>query len=116
MINIDDFQKIEMAVGRIISAEALPDSKKLLKLSVDFAEEKPRQVISGIAKYFKDPQELINQKCMFVVNLEPRSIAGYNSEAMILAVSTDENLPDAGVGKFSLITTLPDIPPGTRAK
>jgi len=109
MINIDDFAKLELRVGQILSAEKVPDTDKLLKLSVNLGEEKPRQVVSGIALYFPDLAVLVGKKCMFVANLEPRVIRGLESQGMILAVSTED-------GKFSLLEPHNDIPPGTRAK
>jgi methionine--tRNA ligase beta chain len=109
MINIEEFQKTEMKVGEVLSAERVPNSEKLLKLSVNLGEESPRQVVSGIAKFFSDPELLVGKKCMFVTNLEPRMLMGLESQAMILAVSTPE-------GQFSLITPDQSIPPGTSAK
>ena len=109
MINYDDFAKVEIKAGKILSAEKIPDSEKLLKLMVDFAEEAPRQIISGIARYFPDEQVLVGRKCMFVTNLEPRKLMGYESNGMLFAVSTDE-------GAFSLLEVGEDIPPGTKAK
>lgn len=109
MINIEDFKKIEMAVGKILSAEKVPDTDKLLKLSVDLGEENPRQIISGIALYFPEPDALVGKKCMFATNLEPRTIRGLESNGMIMAVSTDD-------GKFSLLAVDDIIPAGTRAK
>ena len=109
MINIEDFKKIEIVVGKILSAEKIPDTDKLLKLSVDMNEEKPRQIVSGISLYFPDCSVLIGKKCMFVANLEPRMIRGYESQGMILAVSTDDD-------KFSLLEPSDDIPVGSRAK
>ncbi|MEK9161550.1 MAG: methionine--tRNA ligase, partial [Patescibacteria group bacterium] len=85
MINFNDFQKIEISVGEVLSVEKIENSEKLLKLSVDFGEEKPRQVISGIAKTFKQPEKLVGKQFLFVTNLEPRSIMGLESQAMILA-------------------------------
>lgn len=85
MINFNDFQKIEIRVGEILSAEKIENSEKLLKLSVDFGEEKPRQVVSGIAKTFKQPEKLVGKQFLFVANLEPRSIMGLESQSMILA-------------------------------
>ena len=85
MITFNDFQKIEIKVGMILSAEPVPGSEKLLKLSVDFGEPTPRQVVSGIAKTFKQPEKLIGKQFLFVTNLEPRSIMGLESQAMILA-------------------------------
>lgn len=108
-INIEDFKKVELAVGKILSAEKVPDTDKLLKLSVDLGEESPRQIVSGIATYFPDLNDLVGKKCMFVANLEPRTIRGLESNGMILAVSTDE-------GKFSLLSPNDEMPVGTRAR
>ena len=70
MITFSDFQKIEIKVGTILSAEKVEGSEKLLKLSVDFGEPAPRQVVSGIAKTFREPQKLIGKQFAFVTNLE----------------------------------------------
>jgi methionyl-tRNA synthetase len=115
-ISYDDFSKVEIKVGKILSAEKVPDTDKLLRLSVDFGEidlatntSKPRQIVSGISTYFPDPAVLIGRKAMFVTNLEPRTIKGLVSDGMLFAVSTPE-------GAFSLLEPGQDIPPGTRAK
>lgn len=105
----DDFKKIEIRAGKILSAEKIPDTDKLLKLSVDFAEAAPRQIVSGISMYFPDPAVLVGRVCMFVTNLEPRTIRGFQSNGMLFAVSTAD-------GKFSLLEPNGDIPPGTIAK
>jgi methionyl-tRNA synthetase len=138
MVSIDDFKKIEMKIGQIKTVERVPDTDKLLRLTVDFgpkpvvekteeeagqsvseevveetetkeAEERDiRQVVSGIAGFFEDPQTLVDVKCPFVTNLEPRTIRGLESQAMILAVVD-------GVGGFSILqATLADIPVGTK--
>ena len=86
MISYEDFKKAEIRIGKIISAEKIPDTDKLLLLKVDFAEEPPRQIISGIAMHFPDLLSLVGIKCAFVANLEPRTIRGYESQGMILAV------------------------------
>ena len=86
MISIDDFKKVDITVGKILSAEKIPETDKLLKLSVDFGELQPRQIISGISLYFPDCSILIGKKCVFVVNLEPRIIRGLESQGMILAL------------------------------
>jgi len=85
MITIDDFAKIEMRVGKILSVEKVENTDKLLKLSVDFGELGSRQVISGIALYMPDSQVLVGKHVGFVFNLEPRTIRGLESQAMILA-------------------------------
>lgn len=109
MISIEDFKKVELVVGEILSAEKVPETDKLLKLSVNLGEATPRQIISGIALYFPDCSVLIGRKCMFVANLEPRVIRGVESDGMILAVSTEDN-------KFSLLEPNDEIPVGTHAK
>ncbi len=109
MINIDEFQKMELRVGQILSAEKVPETDKLLKLSVDLGEGSPRTIVSGISLYFPDLTVLVGKKCMFVANLEPRVIKGIESQGMILAVSTED-------GKFSLLEPNSEIGVGTRAK
>ncbi len=108
MITIEDFKKLEIKVGHILSAEPVEGSEKLLKLSVDMGEESPRQIVSGIAAYFLDPNELIGKKCAFAANLEPRTIMGLESQGMILAVSGDNF--------FSLLEASANTPPGSKVK
>lgn len=129
MITIDDFQKIEIKIGKILSVEKVPETDKLLKLSVDFSEVGPRQIISGVAMYFADLQELVGKKCAFVTNLEPRIIKGLESQGMILAVSglkpqngsSDQNSV-SGLGLitensfFSLLEAKEDVPTGSQIK
>ena len=96
MINLDDFHKVEIRVGKILSAEKVADTDKLLKLSVDLNEATPRQIISGIAAYFPEPEKLVGVLCPFVTNLEPRVIRGLESQGMIMAAHDDD-------GNFSLL-------------
>ncbi len=107
-ISFDDFKKVEMRIGKILSAERVEGSDKLLKLSVDFGEESPRQVISGIGKYFENLEDLTGKHHAFVTNLEPRSIMGFESQAMIIAASTENEV--------AFFTTPVSIPPGTLLK
>ncbi len=108
MITIDEFKNAEIRIGVILSAERVPDTDKLLKLSVDFGEGTPRQIISGIAGFIQDPSILVGLRCPFVANLEPRVIHGFESQGMILAVGGHEGVP------FSLLTASAEIPAGTR--
>ncbi len=108
-INIEDFMKVNLKLGQILSVEKVPETDKLLRLSVDLGEETPRQIISGIALYFEDIQSLVGKKCMFVANLEPRKIKGFESNGMIMALSTED-------GKFSLLSPDSDMPVGTSAR
>ena len=126
MITFDDVMKVEIQVGLVLSAEKIPATDKLLKLSVDFGtilkhEAKPeanktdmievndiRQVVSGIAIAFLDPTVLVGKKFIFVTNLEPRKIKSFESQAMILASGEGEGL--------TLFTPLKDVPPGSHLK
>ncbi len=104
-ISIDDFKKIEIKIGHILSAEKIEDTDKLLKLSVDFGEENPRQIVSGIATHFPTTEDLVGKKCAFATNLEPRIIKNIESQGMILAVS--------GHNFFSLLEVSKDVPSGS---
>jgi methionyl-tRNA synthetase len=112
MISIDDFKKLEIKIGHILLAEKVPGSEKLLKLSVNFGEESPRQIVSGIAKHFPNEAELVGVKCAFAANLEPREIMGLTSQGMILAVSGG----DGENSFFSLLETKQNTPPGSQVK
>jgi methionine--tRNA ligase beta chain len=91
-ISIDDFKKVEIKVGEIISAERIEGSEKLLKLKVNFGAEE-RQVLSGIGPFFADPNELVGKRCLFVTNLAPRMMMGLESQAMIMATGGEEGNP-----------------------
>ena len=114
MISIDEFKKVEIRAGKILSVELIEGSDKLLKLSVGFGEEAPRQILSGIKKYFEDPQELVGVTCAFVTNLEPREMMGLTSQGMIMAASGD--LPAQTGSFFSLLKFSEDTPPGSLVK
>jgi methionyl-tRNA synthetase len=106
-INIDDFKKIEIKVGEILSAEKVENADKLLKLEVSFGTEK-RQIVSGIAEFYPNPVDLIGLKVPFVTNLESRTIKGLESNGMIMAALDREG------GNFSLPKIDSQIPAGTR--
>ena len=88
MITYEDFQKIEIKIGQVVSAEKVPETDKLLKLEVDFGEEKNRTIVSGIAHAIT-PEDIIGKQVPFVTNLEPRTIRGVESNGMIM-VAIDE--------------------------
>ncbi len=90
-IEFADFQKLDLRVGTIIAAEQHPDADKLLRFDVDLGEEKPRQIISGIAEFF-NPAELVGKKVVVVANLPPRKLRGLVSHGMILTAEKDEHL------------------------
>lgn len=88
MINYDDFQKIDLRVAKILEAEKVAGSEKLVKLQIELGEEK-RQIVAGIGKAYS-PEDLINREIVIVANLEPRQLMGEASQGMLLAASTDE--------------------------
>ncbi len=88
LIDFDDFQKIDLRVATIASAEPVPKSKKLLKLKVDLGFEE-RTVISGISQYYT-PEQLVGKKIVLVANLKPAVLMGIESQGMVLAASNDE--------------------------
>lgn len=101
-ITFDDFMKVDLRVGQILTAVRHPDPKvtKLLILSVDVGEPEPRTILAGIAGHW-DPNLLLGRKIVVVANLAPREMRGYTSHGMLLAA-----------GPSSLITT--DAAPGSK--
>jgi methionyl-tRNA synthetase len=96
-ITFDDFMKMDLRTGKIIEAEKIKKSKKLLKLQVDIGSE-VRQVVAGIAECH-EPDDLIGQTIILVANLKPAKLMGIESQGMILAASSDGNIELAGFGK-----------------
>lgn len=91
LIEFADFQKLDLRVGTILAAEQHPDADKLLRFDVDLGEEKPRQIISGIAEHFK-PADLVGYKVVVVANLPPRKLRGLVSHGMILTAEKEGHL------------------------
>lgn len=89
-ITIDDFKKIDLRVGRVIEAEKVEKSAKLIKLQIEIGNEK-RQVIAGIAQHYK-AEDLVGKLVVIVANLQPAKLMGYDSEGMILAASNDSGV------------------------
>ena len=108
-IEIDDFAKVDLRVGQVLSAERVPKADKLLLLKIDLAEEQPRQVLAGIAQYY-EPEKLIGRKVVIVANLKPRKLRGYESQGMIVAASYGEE------GRPVIATFTEDVPNGARLK
>ncbi|MBI4992052.1 MAG: methionine--tRNA ligase subunit beta [Candidatus Harrisonbacteria bacterium] len=104
MINFEDFQKVELRVAKILGAEQVEGSDKLLKLQVDLGEEK-RQIIAGVGRVY-EPESLLGREIVIVANLESRMLMGLESQGMLLAAS-DEGGP---------VILMPDkeVLPGTK--
>jgi len=108
-IEITDFAKVDLRVGEVRTAERIPKADKLLLLSVDIGEEKPRQILAGIAEYY-EPEQLVGRKIVVVANLKPRKMRGHESQGMLLAASIGEE------GKPVIATFTEDVPNGARLK
>ncbi len=106
MISIDDFAKIELRVGTILTAEKVPGATKILKLTIDIGE---RQITtaSGIAQHYQ-PENLVGRRVVVVANLEPATIRGIQSQGMILAASEGD--------KIVLVAPAEDIPNGAKVR
>lgn len=96
MITYEDFAKLEIKIGTIMTAEVVEGADKLLRLTVDVGETDEngdkalRQIVSGIREYFPSPDELVGRQCPFLTNLEPRVIRGLESQGMILAAGEED--------------------------
>lgn len=106
MATIDDFAKLVIRIGTVLSAVKIEDADKLLKLEFDFGDEK-RQVVSGIAESY-EPDDLVGKQIPVIFNLEPRAIRGVESQGMILA-ATDE-------GKPVVLTVDKKVPAGSTVR
>lgn len=85
LIDIQDFAKVELRVGKVLSCENVPKSKKLLKMMIDCGTE-TRQVLAGLAPWYI-PEEVIGRKVIVVANLQPAKLMGLESQGMVLAAS-----------------------------
>jgi methionyl-tRNA synthetase len=103
LIQFDDFAKIDLRIGTILSAEKVEKADKLLKLSVALGEE-TRTIVSGIALHFS-PEEIINKQVIVVANLAPRKMRGIESEGMILMTENEE-------GKLVFVSPSTIVPSG----
>jgi methionyl-tRNA synthetase len=106
-IAIDDFMKVELRVAKVLEAEAVPKSKKLIKLRVDVGSEH-RTILAGIAEAYT-PDQLVGRTIVVVANLKPRPMMGMESQGMVLAASTETGPP-------SLVAVDPSLPAGARVR
>lgn len=104
-VSFEDFKKLEIKIGKVLSVEKVEGADKLLKLQVDFGSEQ-RQIVSGIAEFYS-PDDLVGKEFPFIFNLEPRTIRGVESQGMIMAVDTGSSIvllnPDKEVPEGSTI-------------
>ncbi|MBA3322740.1 MAG: methionine--tRNA ligase subunit beta, partial [Pyrinomonadaceae bacterium] len=108
-IGIEDFAKVELKVGQVLTAERVPKSDKLLRFTVDLGEAVSRQILAGIAEHY-EPEKLVGRKIVVVSNLKPRKLRGFESQGMVLAASVGEE------GTPVLATFTEDVPNGAKLK
>jgi methionyl-tRNA synthetase len=106
MIDIKQFAEIELRTAKILSAERVPETDKLMQMRVDAGGEE-RSMVAGIAAVY-EPEQLVGQTIIIVANLEPATIRGVRSEGMLLAADVD--------GRPIVATFPEDVPPGKRVR
>jgi methionine--tRNA ligase beta chain len=104
MVTIDDFKKLDIKIGKVISVEKVPDADKLLKFIFDIGGEE-RQIIAGMAPFFPDPSVLVGEEMPLLLNIEPAVFKGYTSYGMIIAADMN--------GKPVLLYPQEAVPPGS---
>ena len=104
MIKFEDFQKLDLRVGKIVEAEKVEGSEKLIKLKVDIGGEE-RQLVAGIGKVYS-PEDLIEKEIIVLANLEPKVLFGIESRGMLLAAEDGENI--------ALLMPDKEVKPGSR--
>lgn len=107
MITLEDFKKLDIRIGKVISAERIPDSDKLIKFIFDIGGEQ-RQILAGMAEFFPDPSVLVGKEMPLLLNIEPRKLRGFMSEGMVMAADAD--------GQPVLLHPGKEVPPGSIVK
>jgi methionyl-tRNA synthetase len=105
LVSMEEFCRMDLRIGKVLSAEQVKGARKLLKLTVDIGDEKPRQVVAGMAEFYR-PEEMIGLSVIMVTNMKPAKIFGIESHGMVLAAG------DRAV----LLSPLKEVPPGTKIK
>ena len=105
-ISFEDFQKLDMRVGKILEANQIPGSRNLIRMIVDFGTEK-RQAVAGLLQWYR-PEDLVGRKYAFILNLQRRKLMGVESHGMLLAAEHE--------GRAVLIRPSKKVPSGTKIK
>lgn len=92
-VTYEEFKKMDIRVGTIREVEPVPDTDKLLKCMIDFGEGELRQIISGIHEFYPEFEKLVGKQVLYIVNLEPRTIKGLQSNGMLMAVDGKDGRP-----------------------
>jgi methionyl-tRNA synthetase len=104
-IPFEEFQKLDMRVGKILEANQIAGSRNLVRMTVDFGTEK-RQAVAGLLQWYK-PENLVDKKCAFILNLQHRKLMGVESQCMIFAAEDDK-------GNVVIIQPEKDIAEGSK--
>ncbi|MDR1109189.1 MAG: methionine--tRNA ligase [Deltaproteobacteria bacterium] len=105
LLTIDEFRRVELRVARILAAEAVPKSDKLLRLLVSLGDDGERTILAGIGRHYR-PEDLVGRLAVVVANLAPARLMGQESQGMVLAASGD--------GRLLLVTVAGEMDPGAR--
>ena len=114
-ITYDEFKKMDIRVGTIREIEPVPETDKLLKCLIDFNEmdeegnKRLRQIVSGIKEFYPEFEKLIGKQVLYIVNLEPRTIKGFESQGMLMAV-------DGLDGRPVFLTPEVEVAPGSKVR
>ena len=106
-VTFDEFQKLDLRIGKITEANQIPGSRNLIKIMADFGTEK-RQAVAGLVQWYKT-EELVGKKCVFLLNLEKRVMMGVESQCMILAAEDDK-------GNVVVLQPEKDVAEGSRIR
>lgn len=108
MISIEDFKKCDIRIGKVLSAEKVPGSEKLIKFIFDIGGMEQRQIIGGLGLAYPNPESLVGKEMPLILNLEPRKLMGLESQGMIMAADS-EGLP-------VILMPEKEVPPGSVVK
>ncbi len=106
-IPFEDFQKLDLRVGKITEANQIPNSRNLIRMMVDFGTEQ-RQAVAGLLQWYK-PEDLVGKKCVFILNLQRRKMMGVESQCMIFAAEGE-------AGNVVVLQPEKDIAEGSRIR
>jgi methionyl-tRNA synthetase len=106
-IAFEEFQKLDLRIGKITEANQIPNSRNLIRIMVDFATEK-RQAVAGLLQWYR-PQDLLGKKCVFILNLKKRKVMGVESQCMILAAEDNE-------GNVTVLQPEKDVAEGSKIR
>lgn len=104
-ISFDEFQKLDLRIGKILEANQIPDSRNLIRMIVDFGTEK-RQAVAGLLQWYQ-PEQLVGKKCAFILNLQRRKLMGVESQCMVFAAEDSK-------GNVVVLQPERDIAEGSR--